>query len=254
MNPDLMQTPFQGHFADVNGLKMYYEIYGDGTPLILLHGFTDSTVVWHPFIDEFAKHFRIIVPDLRGHGRSLDLTNQFTLAQVALDVFILLDQLGIGQFKAIGVSAGGCSLLYMASQQPARLEAIILESSPAYFSEQALATLLAGVTDEVLDLHPQRHYYLQGSDQIRSLINQLPKIYDSYNTHPPSLSKITAKTLIVWGDRDELFPVAMAVEMYTVIANAYLWVAPNAGHGLGPADQYAGVFTQTALEFLQNEW
>ena len=121
MNSNLTKTPPHGHFASVNGIEMYYEVYGEGDPLLLLHGFTDSTLSWRPYIGELAKHFRVIVPDLRGHGRTLDPASQYTLAQQALDVFALLDQLGVDRFRAIGDSGGGCSLLYLASWQPARL-------------------------------------------------------------------------------------------------------------------------------------
>lgn len=254
MNSDLTQIPPQGHFATVNDMQMYYEVYGEGTPLVLLHGFADSALSWHPFIGEFAKHFRVIVPHLRGHGRTLDPTNQFTLAQAALDVFALLDQLGVERFKAIGGSGGGCSLQYMATQQPARLEAIILACCAAYFPEPTRAALLAEVDDA--ELEELQHKHIQGISQLRSLLNQLPKIVDSYNAQPPDLSKITAKTLIVWGDRDELCSVAMAVEMYTAIAHAYLWVVPNAGHSciILERDKEGTVFLHTALEFLQDAW
>jgi pimeloyl-ACP methyl ester carboxylesterase len=232
---------------------MYYEVHGQGAPLVLLHGFTDSSLSWQPFIGEFAKHFKIIVPDLRGHGRTLDPMNQFTLAQVALDLFALLDQLHIERFKAIGDSAGGCSLQYMATQQPARLDAIILEGCASYFPEPTRAALLADID---VALHPLRHHHVHGISQIQALVNQLPKIVDSYNAQPPELSKITAKTLVVWGDRDEDASVEMAVEMYKSIANAYLWIIPNAGHSFvfADPDRHAEGFVRGALEFFLDSW
>jgi pimeloyl-ACP methyl ester carboxylesterase len=261
MNSDLTQIPPQGNFATINGMQMYYEVYGEGTPLVLLHGFTGSSLVWQPYIGEFAKHFRVIVPDLRGHGRTLDPTNQFTLAQQALDVFVLLDQLEIEHFKAIGNSGGGCSLQYMAAQQPERLEAIILASCSAYFPEQTATALLAIVDEDDASFEPRRHHHLQDIRQIRTLVNQMPKIVEDYNTQPPDLSKITAQTLIVSSDRDGLSSpgptsVSMPFEMYTSIANTHLWIVPNAGHAFvnTDPDRYAGAFIQTALEFLRGEW
>ncbi len=218
MNSDLTQTPPHGHFAAINGIQMYYELYGEGTPLVLLHGYTGSSLQWQPFISEFAKRFRVIVPDLRGHGRSPDPLSQFTLAQAALDIFALLEQLGIEQCKAIGCSAGACILQYMATQQPTRLEAIILDSGGSYFAEQTRAALLAWVDSDDAALETQRHHHIHGVSQVRSLLNQLPKVVDSYNAQPPDLPKITTKTLIVFGDRDELYSVAIPVEMYTSIA------------------------------------
>lgn len=74
MNQDLTQVGPNGHFAAVNGMQMYYEVYGEGSPLILLHGYENSSQQWHPFISEFAIHFQVIVPDLRGHGISATCT------------------------------------------------------------------------------------------------------------------------------------------------------------------------------------
>src|SRR5688572_26241379 len=115
------QTSPEGNVISVNGIQMYYEVYGEGAPLVLLHGFTQSSQLWQPFIADFAKHYQLIVPDLRGHGRSTNPTNQFTHRQSALDIFALLDQLEINEFKAMGISVGGMTLLHMATQQPARV-------------------------------------------------------------------------------------------------------------------------------------
>ena len=95
--------PPQGHLDELNGIKMYYETYGSGSPLVLLHGFGGSGSTWAPIIPDLSKYFRVIVPDLRGHGRSTNPTNRFTHRQSALDVYALLDQLGIAKFKAIGI-------------------------------------------------------------------------------------------------------------------------------------------------------
>src|SRR5262245_50704098 len=84
----LPQSP--SHIAALNGIEMYYEIHGAGPPLILLHGFAGSGHVWKPFVADFAKHYQVIVPDLRGHGRSTNPANQFTFRQSALDVYALL--------------------------------------------------------------------------------------------------------------------------------------------------------------------
>ena len=256
MNPDLAQTPPQSHFAAVNGMQMYYELYGEGTPLMLLHGYTGSSLQWQPFIGEFASHFRVIVPDLRGHGCSLDATNQFTLAQAAQDIFALLEHLGIDQLKGIGCSAGACILQYMGAEQPTRLEAVILDSGGHYFAEQSRIALYAWADSDDTELASNQHHHIHGISQMRSLVNQLPQIVDDYNAQAPDLSKITAKTLIVFGDRDELYPVAIPVEMYTSLANAYLWIVPNGGHACIIEDpgKYAALFIRTALVFLQDEW
>jgi pimeloyl-ACP methyl ester carboxylesterase len=255
MGSDLTQIPPQGRFAAVNGMQMYYEEHGDGPPLLLLHGFAVAGLGWRPFIPEFAKHFRVIMPNLRGHGRSLDPTNQFTFAQTALDVFALLDQLGIERFKAIGNSGGGLTLQYLAAQQPARLEAIILKNCGTIFSEQTRVFMLDWADGGGTDWEMVGQKHLEGVAQVRSLANQVPKIMNHQNTYPPDLSKITARTLIIFGDRDEMMSVETPVEMYSLIPNSYLWIVPNAGHDVfGDDPDKHTFFIRTALGFLQDTW
>ena len=64
------QLPPEGKVASINGMEMYYEIHGQGEPLVLLHGFSGSGSLWSPQIPELAKHYQLVIPDLRGHGRS----------------------------------------------------------------------------------------------------------------------------------------------------------------------------------------
>ena len=106
MNSPTAQIPPEGHFASVNGMEMYYELHGEGSPLVLLNGYTGSTLHWQAYIADFARHFRLIIVDMRGHGRSTNPANEFTFRQSALDIFSLLDQLQIDQFKGIGCSGG----------------------------------------------------------------------------------------------------------------------------------------------------
>jgi pimeloyl-ACP methyl ester carboxylesterase len=236
---------------------MYYEVYGEGAPLVLLHGFTQSSQLWQPFISDFAKHYQLIIPDMRGHGYSTNPTNQFTHGQSALDIFALLDQLEIDRFKAIGFSSGGETLIHMATQQPARVETMVLIGASSYWTEQARAVLRElTVESEAWDWKQLRQWHVHGDDQIRALLNQLHECKDSYddmNFTPPYLSTIEAKILLMYGDRDHFCPVSLVVEMYSSIPNAYMWIVPNGSH-----DPFVGkgaeLFTQTTLEFLRGEW
>lgn len=255
MKSDLTNIPAHGHFATTNGVQMYYESYGEGSPLLLLHGYTGSSLQWQPFISAFAQHFQVIVPDLRGHGRSLDPTNQFTLAQATQDIFALLEHLQINQCQGIGCSAGGCILQYMSTEQPNRLEAMILESSGSYFSTQTRSALYAWADSDDTALAANQHHHIHGLSQMRALVKQLPKIVDDYGVHPPDVSKFVAKTLIVLGDRDALYSVQMAVELYMSLANAYLWIIPGGQHAciVDHPEKYADPFIHNALAFLLNK-
>jgi pimeloyl-ACP methyl ester carboxylesterase len=242
-----------GKTVAVNGIQMYYETQGEGEPLVLLHGFSGSGGAWRRFVPELSKQYRLIVPDLRGHGRSTNPTRQFTHRQSARDVFALLDKLGIRAFKGMGISTGGMTLIHMATQQPARVEAMVLIGATIYFPEPA-REIMRKATVETLtpqDFERMRRVHRHGDEQIRMLRQQFHNFKDSYddmNFTRPYLSTITARTLIVHGDRDAFFPVAIPVEMYQSIPRAALWIIPNGGHV--PINDPKVPFVSTALEFL----
>lgn len=192
--------------------------------------------------------------DLRGHGRSTNPSREFTFRQAARDVFALLDHLAIARVKAIGMSAGAKTLLHMATSEPNRIEAMILVSGTPYFPPQvraAMAQLSADALPES-EWAVQRQRHAHGDDQIRMLFEQARGFKDSHDDMaftPPLLATITARTLIVHGDRDPFYPVEVAVEMYRAIPKSALWVVPGGDHGpiFGPR---AEAFRDAARAFL----
>lgn len=245
------------HVASVNGFEMYYEVLGKGSPLILLHEFGRSGESWKVFFDELSKHYCLIIPDFRGHGRSTNPTRQFTHRQSAIDILVLLDQLKIDQFKGIGICNGGMALLHMVTQHPARVEAMVLIGTTTYIPEEARVIMRRKTVENMTigDWERLRTFHKHGDDQIRLLVSQFHNFKDSYddmNFTKSSLSKIKARTLIIHGDRDPYFPVSIPVEMYNSIANSYLWIIPNGEHI--PIRKDKEVFMQKVLEFLRGEW
>jgi len=93
--------------ADINGCQISYDARGDGDPLLLLHGGMGAGADWKYVFPTDPIGFRAIVPDMRGHGGSTNPSGAFTFRQAALDVFALLDHLGVDKVKAIGLSGGG---------------------------------------------------------------------------------------------------------------------------------------------------
>jgi pimeloyl-ACP methyl ester carboxylesterase len=170
----------------------------------------------------------------------------------------MLGHLGIGRFKAIGVSLGAKTLLHIATQQPARVEALVLVSAAPYFPEQARAIMRQVSPDNRTEVEweQMRRWHKHGDEQIRALwkmTNTFKDSYDDMNFTPPYLSTITAHTLIVHGDHDPLYPVDLAVELYSSIPYSYLWVVPNGGHGPIFGDR-ADQFAEKSLAFLNGEW
>jgi pimeloyl-ACP methyl ester carboxylesterase len=240
---------------EVNGFQMYLEERGDGAPLLLLHGGTGIGSDWNlVFTAGDPAGFRVIVPDLRGHGRSTNPSRAFAFRQAADDLFAMLDRLGIQRVKAIGLSMGAKTLLHMATRQPARIDAMVLVSATPYFPAQARAAMAQLSVDAFseADWASQRLRHTQGDDQIRMLFEQMRALKDSHDDMaftPPLLATITARTLIVHGDRDPLYPVELALEMYRSIPASALWVVPDGGHG--PIfGELAAPFAKTALKFL----
>ena len=251
-------SPPLGRTIPINGMEMYYEIRGAGEPLVLLHGGTGAGVNWDLLFKNAPAGYRLVVPDLRGHGRSTNPSATFTFRQSAFDVFAMLNHLGIERFKAIGMSLGAKTLLHMATQQPARVEAMVLVSATPYFPDQARVIMqqLSPYNRTDAKWEQMRQWHKHGDEQIRALwkmANAFKDSYDDMNFTPPYLSTIRARTLIVHGDRDPLYPVNMAVELYAAIPCSYLWVIPNGGHG--PIfGEMGDRFVETSLAFLRDEW
>ena len=239
----------------VNGVKLHYVERGSGEPLLLLHGFTMcGTGDWNFAADKLAKNHHLIIPDLRGHGRSTNPSGIFTMRQSSEDIRALLDHLGVKKVRAIGISAGAMTLLHLASKYPERVESMVLIGAANEFPEQARR--LAGAT-EYETIPPEILGYMKacasrGDQQVRSLIGQMrgfARSYDDMNLTSSILGKIRARTLIIHGDRDEFFPVDVPVKLYKAIPNSQLWIVPNGDHVPIHGDRMAE-FLRIAVAFI----
>jgi len=245
---------------EINGYHMHHELYGDpsGEPLLWLHGWTGSGQDWKYIFEEPPSGFRLIGPDMRGNGASTGFEGTYTFRESASDMFALLDHLGIARIKAIGLSGGGITLLHMATQQPDRIEAMVVVSAPPYFPEQARAIQRQFSFDLLSETEKtaMRERSKGGQEQIDWLMTQtrlMANTHDDVKFSPPLLSTITARTLIVFGDADPLYPVRLAFELRESIPRAALWIVPNGGHG--PVfGSNAKRFTEIATEFIGGDW
>lgn len=255
-----MTTPYASERKRVHGrtvqiadIEMYYEEYGAGKPLVLLHGFGGSAQNWHAFIAELSESHRLIVVDLRGHGCSTNPENKFTHRQAASDVFKLLETLGVNRFSAMGMSSGGMTLLHMATSEPERIDSMVLISATTHFPDQARA-IMRRASFNTMPFEVQAMYRecaKRGDTQIRELITQFNAFHDDYedmNFTEQHLSTITARTLIVHGDRDHFFPVEIPVTIYRSIPDAQLWIVPGGDHV--PIFDSRVPFVSIALRFL----
>lgn len=227
----------------INGFEMYFEIYGEGTPVLMLHGFTGSGAGVLESFKQLGSNHLLIIPDLRGHGRSTNPTQTFTFHQAALDVLALLDHLNINQCSAIGFSGGGCTLLHLAYLKPERIKAMALVSVAPYFPEQAKEIMTQFSRQEKTEEEwaAMRSIHFHGDEQIQWLWLQ-PKVLSEggdMDFKEQKLAQIATKTLIVQGDRDPIYPIELTIEMYQAMPQAYLWIVPNGAHVPISADSMA---------------
>jgi pimeloyl-ACP methyl ester carboxylesterase len=158
-----------GRIETVNGVQVYFEVHGSGEPLLLLHGFSGSSQDWSPSRTEWGDQFQLVLPDLRGHGRSSILAKPFRHDEAATDLLELLDRLQISTFKGVGVSGGGNILLHMAIRQLERVKAMVLVSATAYFPAQArqiMAHYAESLTEQQWEM--LRHRHPGGDAQIKA--------------------------------------------------------------------------------------
>jgi pimeloyl-ACP methyl ester carboxylesterase len=124
------QKPATG-YAPVNGLKMYYEVHGNGEPVVLLHGafmaITDDWLVW---TKELAKTRKVIAVELQGHGRTADINRDLTAENLADDVAGLLDYLKIPNADIVGYSLGGGAAIQLAIRHPEKVRRVVVISAP----------------------------------------------------------------------------------------------------------------------------
>lgn len=224
-----------GASISVNGIEMYYEVHGDGPPLLLLHGFTGSGADLVSLFGQLASRYRLIIPDLRGHGRSTNPAGLFSFRQVATDIMALLGHLNVSQCSALGFSGGGCTLLQMAHQAPDLIKSMVVVSAVPYFPQSALGIMkqyaMKPKTQEEWEAMRRIHVY--GDAQIEMLWRQAGQFGDDpddLNLTPDILARIQARTLIVQGDRDPFYPIELTIDMYKSMTRASLWILPDSGH------------------------
>ena len=237
---------------ETNGMELHYDVHDEGEPLLWLHGGMGHGPDWTYIFKDVPAGYRLIAPDLRGHGRSTGARATYSFKQSALDVFALLDHLRIDRIKIVGLSGGGITAFHMATLQPARVTALIAISAPAAFPEQArtIQRLYSQAMLSAADLAMMRQRHRR-EGQLDLLVAQVHAFADGDdpNFTREQLATISADTLIVFGDRDPLYPVALAVDLREAIPQSWLWVVPNGGHG--PVfGSHAPLFVDTALTFL----
>lgn len=254
--PALAQQP-RVLTAAVNGIEMAYRDVGTGEPLVLLHGFGScAEESWAPFVEAFAPHYRLILPDLRGHGHSTNPAGTFSHRQPAGDVLALLDALGLDRVRAVGISAGGMTLLHAATREPERFDKLVVVGVGTLLPDETRGwlreTTLEAMPPEVAAGF--RACAARGEAQAVMLAAQFAALADAPGPDafaPSDLAAVTAPTMLVQGDRDLFFPVEQTLGLFRSLPDARMWVVPGGDHV--PIYDPAVLFAATTLDFLAGD-
>jgi len=222
-------------YAPVNGLKMYYEIHGKGSPLVLIHG-GGSTIqtTFGQVLPALAKAHQVIGVEMQAHGHTADIDRPLSFEQDADDIAELLKQLNITKADVFGLSNGANTTLQLAIRHPELINKIIVASTfykrdgaqPWFFDIMAQATfegMPQVYKDEFLKINPD-------SKALHTMYERDVTRMQSFSDISDELMKtIKAPSLIVIGDNDVTRP-EHAVEMYHLLPQSRLAILPG-GHG-----------------------
>ena len=225
-------------YAAVNRLNMYYEVHGEGPPLLLLHGGSGSIPTkWVPY---FSSQFRVIAMEQMGHGRTADVIDRpFHFHDMAEDTVELMRQLGIGSAVIVGYSDGGIIGIDMAIHHPERVTKLAVTGAISRADGYTAENLEWARTFKPADL-PVSDAYARlspdGPDHWPIVLGRLQHMWPvEPNFTREEMRSIKAPTLIIIGDGDIVTP-EHAVEMFRTIPSAQLCVVPHAGHGVMPKE------------------
>lgn len=227
----------KGNYFSTNGVKLYYETYGIGEPILLLHGNGQSIKAFEKQIPFFEKKYQLIIPDCRGRGKSTDSDEELTYDIQASDMNNLLNHLKLDSVNVIGWSDGGIIGLILAMDYPKKVKKLIasganvLQDTSAYFGK---------------DLENFKKW--QTDTNYKPIYRKLFKLLVKYpNIHFESLSKIKCPTLIIAGDKDEI-KIGHTIKIFESIPNAQLFIVPKTSHYV--LNENSKVFNEAALKFL----
>ncbi|WP_292171340.1 alpha/beta hydrolase [Mesorhizobium sp.] len=245
-----MPKPEQSGYAPVNGIQMYYAVFGAGDPVLLIHGGLGHADIWASQVATLSKTHKVIVADSRGHGRSTRTEQPYGYDLMASDYLALLDYLKIDKTALVGWSDGGIIGIDIALHHPERLTRLFA---------QAANVTTDGVDPGVMT-NKTFAAYIERSGRDYKKMSKTPDQYDAFvaqishmwESEPAwikeQLGKIATPTAIVAGDHDEAIKREHTEYMASVIPGAKLIILPNASHFamLQAPDEYS----KAALDFI----
>ena len=238
-------NPVAGRTFTHDGVELYYEVYGTGDPLLLIHGNGSSIGSLAAQIDHFRPHYRVVAMDSRDQGRSGDSPDEITYEKMTDDLAALLDHLKTGPVDVLGWSDGGIEALLLGIRHPGKVKKIAAMAANLNPGEDALRPEFLTLVRSLVDVAPAPEKETpQGRREL--------KVARMMLAHPHidarALEAITAPTLVLAGDRD-IVRDEHTLEIYRRVPNGALCIFPNATHFV-PFDDPA-LFNATVERFFR---
>jgi pimeloyl-ACP methyl ester carboxylesterase len=251
--------------AKVNNIELYYEIHGQGHPVVFTHGFAGTTSMWHPQIPALSKDYKFITYDSRGHGQSESppSIDQYSADIVAEDLYQLLKTLGVQKAVVGGLSSGGYQSLRFCITHPEIVTALILmDTGPGYRNPARMEEWNSqqGKRAEILETRGIEAFIADGDAPAYTprelmlkhnpagLANMARKVVAQHDSFViENLEKVKVPTLVMVGDNDTPY-IRGSEYMAQSIAGAEYAVIPNAAHAAN--QENPEFFNKTLLDFL----
>lgn len=263
------ELPDNGHFIQVNGIKMFYEDLGEGKPLIFIHGGIGSSRVlgWEKQIDFFVNYFRVIVPDCRGYGRTNNPDKILSYKLMMKDFVELIEKLELEKPFICGWSDGAQIALELGMSYPDVIGAIVvggalLEINYRYIKGMKdIGILGEGEIDiekftntlpDLATILSEIHSHVYGKEYWKEMLEIVSRMWLNPKEFPEDKVKsISVPTLIILGDRDDFITVEENAQMFRLIPNSEFAVIPNSGHDV--CSKKPELFNQIVFEFLKKQ-
>ncbi|HVZ97906.1 MAG TPA: alpha/beta hydrolase, partial [Chitinophagaceae bacterium] len=216
-----------GHYIRTRGFQMYYEIYGNGLPVVMLHNNGGSISNFMYQVPYFAQGFKVIAVDSRAQGKSADKGDSLSYEMMADDVNALLDSLKLYQCFVIGWNDGAITGLLLAIHHPDKVAKLALAGA-------RLSPDTSAMDDVAVTWAMQYYRSIERLSQTKDTRNKSKVVrLLSYGPHIPAddLKKIACPVLVIGGDHDVVLP-RHALLIASLIPDSYLWILPGAGNAI----------------------
>ncbi|MFS4428632.1 alpha/beta fold hydrolase [Chryseobacterium sp. S90] len=248
--------PSESGYAPVNGIKVYYEVYGKGKPIVLLHGaFMTIDMNWGELIPELSKNRKVIALELQGHGHTPFSERKLSHAILASDVTKVMDYVKIDKADVAGYSFGGEVAYQLAVQSPERLNKLVVISS-TYKTSGWLPEVnkaLEGMKPELFTNSPMHTAYNAVAPDKTKWTKFLEQMIASagqpFNLGDDNIAKISAPVLIIAGDNDGLDKTELS-KTYKLLGGdvfADMGPMPKSQLAIAPGQTHVSLMMQTAM-------